>query len=460
MEFSLTNFTIVNLHGDTTIEIDINDNKLIIVADNGIGKTTIVNIIYYTLSKQWYKLTDYVFDRIDFTVNGFHLAFTRADLTDYIKLKRLNRGLSKNYSTRVSSIMDKILEMHDPSRLLRHPGEMERVAERYGMPVQVLFNLLNNITSDSNSLSVFDDITLYLNQNIKSQILYLPTYRRIEKDLKNIFPELDTDLDDFRKRRQAANDANQNKFIELVDFGMDDVHKKITSKLNTLYLNFSNNTRQTLMGSFLKDVLNKTYEELDYDFISNITSEDLGYILNRIDNSILQVNEKTSLREFVERYKSDPQSLTNEDKIIGYFIKKIIDIYEKQSIEEKDVNIFVELCNQYCINKKFVYAREERQIKIYLIEQEKEIFLPQLSSGEKQIVSLFSHLYLSETKSFFVIIDEPELSLSVSWQERFLNDILNAYNAGLIAVTHSPFTFSSNLRRNTRAVNEFLRYNN
>jgi len=47
-----------------------------------------------------------------------------------------------------------------------------------------------------------------------------------------------------------------------------------------------------------------------------------------------------------------------------------------------------------------------------------------LSSGEKQIVSLFSHLFFSGESTFFVIIDEPELSLSVPWQRRFLPDIL------------------------------------
>jgi energy-coupling factor transporter ATP-binding protein EcfA2 len=80
----------------------------------------------------------------------------------------------------------------------------------------------------------------------------------------------------------------------------------------------------------------------------------------------------------------------------------------------------------------------------------KEIALSALSSGEKQIVSVFSHLYLDEHEDQIVIIDEPELSLSVPWQKRFLNDILESKRCSmLVAVTHSPFIYDEYLREAT-----------
>ena len=69
-----------------------------------------------------------------------------------------------------------------------------------------------------------------------------------------------------------------------------------------------------------------------------------------------------------------------------------------------------------------------------------------LSSGEKQIVSIFSHIYLDDTFNDFLIIDEPELSLSVTWQKRFLTDILDSQKCHFIfSVTHSPFIFQNQL---------------
>lgn len=86
-----------------------------------------------------------------------------------------------------------------------------------------------------------------------------------------------------------------------------------------------------------------------------------------------------------------------------------------------------------------------------------QIELKDLSSGEKQIVSLFSHLFLSQQKKFFLIIDEPELSLSVPWQKKFIVDVIkNPYCTGLLSVTHSPFIFAENdLDNYAHSLNEF-----
>ena len=42
----LKKVTIKNLFGDRDVSIDIKDNKLILIADNGSGKTTILKMIY------------------------------------------------------------------------------------------------------------------------------------------------------------------------------------------------------------------------------------------------------------------------------------------------------------------------------------------------------------------------------------------------------------------------------
>ncbi len=59
-------------------------------------------------------------------------------------------------------------------------------------------------------------------------------------------------------------------------------------------------------------------------------------------------------------------------------------------------------------------------------------------------------------QKFFVLIDEPELSLSVPWQRRFLADIRNSeFCSGLVAVTHSPFIYDNDLRRFAHGLGEF-----
>ena len=56
----------------------------------------------------------------------------------------------------------------------------------------------------------------------------------------------------------------------------------------------------------------------------------------------------------------------------------------------------------------------------------------------------------------FIIIDEPELSLSVPWQKKFLVDIKKSESCeGFISVTHSPFIFDNELESFTHSIEEF-----
>jgi predicted ATPase len=69
-----------------------------------------------------------------------------------------------------------------------------------------------------------------------------------------------------------------------------------------------------------------------------------------------------------------------------------------------------------------------------------------LSSGEKQIVILFTYLKFHEESSTVFIIDEPELSLHPRWQEEFLNSvkILMPKKTQLVIATHSPIIVGPN----------------
>ena len=64
-----------------------------------------------------------------------------------------------------------------------------------------------------------------------------------------------------------------------------------------------------------------------------------------------------------------------------------------------------------------------------------------LSSGERQIVVMLAHLALNSqlSESGIFIVDEPELSLHISWQQRFVRSVREANpNTQVILATHSP----------------------
>lgn len=64
-----------------------------------------------------------------------------------------------------------------------------------------------------------------------------------------------------------------------------------------------------------------------------------------------------------------------------------------------------------------------------------------LSSGERQIVVMLAHLFISEQlkRTGLFIVDEPELSLHLKWQEIFVDSLLEASpSTQFILATHSP----------------------
>ena len=141
-----------------------------------------------------------------------------------------------------------------------------------------------------------------------------------------------------------------------------------------------------------------------------------------------------------------------------YFVQALVDIYDRQKEFDIAINRFKEVCNRHLINKKVVY--DESNIKIYVKSEVSNNQLPlnMLSSGEKQIISIFSKIYLSDRdKRFIVLFDEPELSLSMLWQKQLLPDIVNSNKCDfLLAVTHSPFIFDNELDKYAVGLSEYI----
>lgn len=78
------------------------------------------------------------------------------------------------------------------------------------------------------------------------------------------------------------------------------------------------------------------------------------------------------------------------------------------------------------------------------IKEDNKINYNNLSSGEKQILYIFSQIYSKDINNIILLIDEPEQSLSILWQEILIPTIFKSNKCGLImAMTHSPFIFEN-----------------
>lgn len=78
------------------------------------------------------------------------------------------------------------------------------------------------------------------------------------------------------------------------------------------------------------------------------------------------------------------------------------------------------------------------------MKEDNKINYDNLSSGEKQILYIFSQIYSKNIDNIILLIDEPEQSLSILWQEILIPTIVRSNKCGLImAMTQSPFIFKN-----------------
>ena len=103
--------------------------------------------------------------------------------------------------------------------------------------------------------------------------------------------------------------------------------------------------------------------------------------------------------------------------------------YPKRRFQDLADELFAET------GKKIVRSKNE-----IVFEQEGELLLPyRLSSGEKQMLVILLTVLLQDKQPCVLLMDEPEVSLHIEWQQRIISIIREMNpNAQIILTTHSP----------------------
>ncbi|HHY3051819.1 TPA: AAA family ATPase [Klebsiella michiganensis] len=193
--------------------------------------------------------------------------------------------------------------------------------------------------------------------------------------------------------------------------------------------------------------------------ITNLRKE-TDYTYTQLNDDLSDLNEK---RKFLSTTGLVVDAQDSELAIIQHEHNDLILISMKQYVEDskqklepyenlaQKINLFMSILSNRFKHKRLKVSKEDG-IKFTSIITKKnnepmEIGLTKLSSGEQHELVLFYKLIFNSTPGDLILIDEPELSLHISWQNQFIDDLkrvadINNFNA--VIATHSPDIIASN----------------
>ena len=445
-------FELSGVNGYKTIRLKNPYCVKIVAAENGTGKTTLLNALYALLSLNLSSLA-----KIDFVRLKLKLRYSEE--LEYYKAELFPRGTSFKPAQSILELkklgvnerkLRKDL-MHIRNRGLESFSFSESFQSTYySTPIgkAELVSLYQSATSDYYSSPACESLATTLHEQLGNyEVLYLPTFRRIETELTD-FPYNKHD------RRNhfgtITDDPDEDDNDQLIWFGMGDVEYKLEyfrDRIKTTTFD----SYSTISAQSLETLLHPTTKEPKY-ILSNDDefSTQLSLVLARLGHAGGETEARISNLIYTGEIND------GEYDGLRSHLHQIISIYATTQAQEQLIEGFVKTINNYWSSssfdeqgryeKEFIFDKLQLEVSIRNNYNDMPLNLNNLSSGEKQIVAIFAKLYLQQNKKYIILIDEPELSLAMVWQRMLLKDILESPSCEqLIAITHSPFIFDNEL---------------
>lgn len=393
------------------------DNVLIITGPNGFGKTQILNILFNLFNRRFHFFQQLVFDKITVKLSDQKsIKITKKQFKDksndlsFVFYKKRKKIEIFNYSLDITNDLIRLIERHFPFDRVSdaewiddRTGELlsiEEIVYKYGdvlgLPSSIRAKVRQIETGKANN--ILDSINVHL---IKEQRLY--------KKVKS-------------KERKYRNDKEQTIMTESIQTYAYELREHISKMTQESYL-VSQNLDSSYPTRLISERKKVSKEEYDVRFDKLLNKQQK---LN--EYGLYEINQK------VLSYSQD------DSKALLVYLN---DLEEKLSVFDDLLEKF-ELFTSILNDRRFSYKKIsiDREKGFYFkTNKGKKLKLNQLSSGEQHEVVLLYELIFKTKPGILVLIDEPEISLHITWQKEFLEDLLKIVklqNFQVLIATHSP----------------------
>nr|WP_294917150.1 AAA family ATPase [uncultured Neokomagataea sp.] len=438
----VTKFKSKKLNGYLDFNIKFNYDKNFLIGINGCGKTSVLKSIMGLISPDidWIMNTDYKFIKIDIKINGE-------------KKRIFSYGTEKGRSIGIFS------------------GKREKIQ------TTISFDAYKTMPRRSHDL-LFEEDREFI--SLRESLVNIPaddaTIRYIRKLPSPIFLGLDRSNLPFsvgprENRRRSAGRRSHATLRSFLDESVE-LAEQAASRARIR----ANIERQGLASQLREDILLTLFEDIPSRSMRVPKESDIKRIekyrksikqafkvlgLNQekisekvdpfFNNTIASGSDLLKFKDFSEIFnvkqddslKSFSKWVESQPRIALFdYIEKLLTNFnnnEKRIFNETDS--YLSILNRFFIDSgKEIIFDDSGTIKIKIMNTHiKDVSV--LSSGERQLFVLITTLIFGEEdqKSGVLIIDEPELSLHLKWQEMFVEAIVQANpEIQLILATHSP----------------------
>ena len=420
-------FDIQGLFGrKDTISIDLESNVKIIYGINGSGKTTILKLLEAILTGRLFEIRN-----VNFKSLVLHL-----DNGKSIKATRAKKSSKKTERRR--SIFTLKLEFISPSGKIEETSQMDDEAElTEKVPLDIIEHEipeLNRIgrrewadATTGDYLTLSDVISRYSDRLPWLQpSTEIGWYRKLVRGFSVKFIQtqrlitMKSEAGPYNPRRAVR---YQNTVIEYSERLRELIRDKLSDSMSMA---------QSLDSSYPRRLLQETGTRLSDKRLKELLAktEQLGAKLRQVE--LLSSGDNVDI--IFESISEDNR------RAIALYLSDSVKKYEALEPFADKLLLFLDIVNTKFKPTKSVQIGGREGIRIGL-SGGGEIHPRLLSSGEQhEIVLLFDLIFFSEPGTL-VLIDEPEISLHIDWQKKFLSDVEaigKAADLRFLLATHSP----------------------
>ncbi len=422
---------ITKLFGTFDYEMNFSDTEapFIITGSNGFGKTTILNILHHIAKRDFVYFYPLRFENINlvFDNQAQFSIYSTINLRDNNQLNTVNNDVKRvndHFITFTYTINDRSTSFTlDSLQLLSITDQIEKTwAEDYQHHELLSEEFYQYITSHK------DEFDIILKKKIKDAdiiYLYLEQFNVLFVESQRLFiPQKNTATSSRRTRFYMFEDSEEQKQIEKVIEISSSLSNKIQDVID-LYLRSSNKIDARLIETIYDLNPDQTLSESEYEDKAN----ELFTKINRLQKYGL-------LDSIPKRY---PYNIEHKDAATAFInaLEEKLQVYD--SMLEK-IELFDSLLTQLkFINKHIVYTKT-KGLQI-LNQSGLELSLKQLSTGEQNEIIMLYRMIFEINEDSIMLLDEPENSLHIAWQNDYLTQIeqiAKIKKMQVIVATHSP----------------------